>query len=209
MRALSRVSVLLVAPVLLTGALGSLAQAGGLAVFAPMAAKYTIGGFSYVPPNGDGWRQVTSSADTFRIVYAERLGDDSLNTRVDVVAEAFNIPDPTLVTDVVSLAQKSQAQQAAERGKSLIAFSRVAPVTEASGVYSYSFRTQIGDTELQEIFFVVLANDKSEYFVAKVTTKEAEYTQAPYFAPLKASLANLKHTHASAEPSTPAPDKDD
>lgn len=207
MKVFSRLLSLIVASVVVVGFSGyAVVHAAQLTVFAPMAAEYTIGGFSYTPPAGDGWRQVTSSTDTFHLVYAESIGEDAINTRVDVVAKAFKIPDPALVTDVVSLAQKSQAQQASERGDKLIAFSRVAPVPGAESVHSYAFRTQVGDQELQEIFFVVLADDKSEYFVAKVTTQEADYTKAPYFAPLQTSLASLKHAGPSK---APVPEKTD
>jgi len=177
-----------------------------LAVFAPMASSYRIGGFTFTPPSGDGWRQVTSSTDTFRIVYAEKLGESAINTRVEVVAQALPIPDPALVTDVVALAQESQKQQAAERGERLVAFSRVAPLPGTEGMQSYSLVTQLGEQELHEIFFVSLASDKSEYFVAKVATQEADYVKAPYFDPLRESMASLKYVAAPAQPTAPVPE---
>jgi hypothetical protein len=37
----------------------------------------------------------------------------------------------------------------------------------------------------------MLAPDKSEYFVAKLTTKEPQFREAPFYAPLMLSLSTL------------------
>ena len=165
----------------------------------PVQPSYTIGGFSFSPPASDGWRQLTQDREAFRLVYAEDLGEGRINTRMEVTARAFAIPDPDLVSDAATLAQTSQTQQASDRGEGLIAFSRVAQLAGAKHVHWFTLVSKVGDKDLQEAFFVALAPDKSEYFVAKLATTETDYAESPYFKPFVESLSSLGHSADEAK----------
>jgi hypothetical protein len=192
--------------------LSATAFAQGVSVYAPVQPLYKLGDFDYRAPTADGWRQVTSSASGFVLVYAEEVPPDQINTRIQVEAEAFAVPDPKAIQDLMWLTEQGQAQQVKERGDKLIAFSKIAPVSTNDKVLSYALVTRIGEEDLQESFFVTLAPDKTSYLVAKLTTKEPDYRQQIYFGQFEASLASLLHNPPSASggsekpAATPPPD---
>jgi len=176
------------------------AVAQGVSVYGPIQPLYKIGDFNYRAPDKDGWRQVTSSESSFVLVYAEHAPPDQINTRIQVEAEAFTVPDPSIVRDLIWLAEQGQAQQVKERGDKLIAFSKIVPVASNDKVLSYALVTRIGTEDLQEVFYVTLAPDKSSYLVAKMTTKEPDYREQIYFGQLEESLASLVHNSSSSGP---------
>ena len=186
-------------------ALCGTAAAQGLSMYAPLAPKYQIGDFEYQAPKVDGWRQVTSGEVSFILVYAEMIEGDKINTRAQVNAEAFAIPEnAALGHDTLWLTEQGQAQQVKERGDSLVAFSKIAPVKANADVLSYSLVTKQGDIELFETFYVMLAPNKSSYIVAKVTTKDTDFRTQPYFGQLEESLASLRHAPRAKDSSSPA-----
>lgn len=177
--------------------LGATAFAQSVSIYGTVQPLYKIGGFDYRAPTVDGWRQVTSSESGFVLVYAEHVPPDQINTRVQVEAESFAVPDPTVVRDLLWLTEQGQAQQVKERGEKLIAFSKIVPVGANDKVLSYALVTRIGQEDLHEIFYVTLAPNKTSYLVAKMTTKEPDYRQQIYFGQFEASLASLAHNASS------------
>ena len=164
-------------------------------VLAPMQPTYRIGGFNYSAPGADGFRQVAAASSGFRIVYAVQHPDERIETLADIVAEAFAISDAErqFVGDVATLAEVSERQQVAEREGRVKAFSRVAPVETASDVYSFTIVTKLDERDLFEVFFLGLARDKSEYFIAKMSTTETDHAESDYFGAFVSSLASLRH----------------
>lgn len=180
------------------------AQAQGVSVYGPIQPLYKLGDFDYRAPTVDGWRQVTSSPNGFVLVYAEHVPPEQINTRVQVEAEAFSIPDPNVVRDLLWLTEQGQAQQVKERGDKLVAFSKIAPVAASDKVLSYALVTRVGQEDLQEVFYVTLAPDKTSYLVAKLTTKEPDYREQVYFGQFEASLESLVHNPPSSGSDKPA-----
>jgi hypothetical protein len=177
------------------------AQSQVLSVLAPIQPFYKLGDFEYRAPTVDGWRQVTSAENSFVLVYAETVPPDQVNTRIQVDAEAFVVPDPAIIRDLMWLTEQSQAQQVKERGDNLVAFSKIAPVASSDKVMTYALVTRAGNEDVHEIFYVTLAPDKTSYLVAKMTTKEQDYRQQVYFGEFEASLASLTHNPpARSEP---------
>ncbi|HET9061821.1 MAG TPA: hypothetical protein VFO62_00900 [Candidatus Binatia bacterium] len=185
--------------------LGATALAQGVSIYAPVQPLYKIGAFDYRAPTVDGWRQVTSSESGFVLVYAEHVPPDQINTRLQVEAESFAVPDPKMVPGLVWLTEQGQAQQVKERGEKLVAFSKIAPIGANDKVLSYALVTRIGEEELHEIFYVTLAPDKTSYLVAKMTTKEPDYRQQVYLSQFEASLASLVHNPSSPSGSEKGP----
>jgi hypothetical protein len=185
--------------------LGATAVAQGVSIYAPVQPLYKIGDFDYRAPTVDGWRQVTSSERGFVLVYAEHLPPDQVNTRIQVEAESFAVPDPKMVPDLLWLTEQGQAQQVKERGEKLVAFSKIVPIGASDKVLTYALVTRIGEEDLHEVFYVTLAPDKTSYLVAKMTTKEPDYRQQVYFSQFEASLASLAHKASSPSGSEKGP----
>jgi hypothetical protein len=179
-------------------------RAQEITLLAPMAEEYQLGGFRYLPPPGDGWRQVGTSSDAFRIVYAEQLDEQRINTRLEVVAQTFEIPDPDMVSDALTLTRISQAQQVKERGDTLVAFSGIEKVGESPPVYLFTLVTKVMDSDVFETFAVSLAPDKSAYLVVKLSTREKEFKEAPYYQPFLASLDTLEFPSAASDGDEPS-----
>ena len=175
----------------------AVAVAEGVSIYAPVQPQYKLGDFDYRAPSADGWRQVTSAPDSFVLVYAESVTAEQVNTRVQVEAQAFAVPDPKIVQDVMWLTEQGQSQQVKERGDQLVAFSKIAAVASNEKVMSYSLVTHIGDQDMYEIFYTIVAPDKTSYLVAKLTTKEPDHREQIYFSQFEASLASLAHNPAS------------
>ncbi|RMF22169.1 MAG: hypothetical protein D6760_08010, partial [Deltaproteobacteria bacterium] len=45
-------------------------SAAQMVMMAPIEAHYRVGGFDYLPPAGEGWRQVGSAPNEVHLVYA-------------------------------------------------------------------------------------------------------------------------------------------
>lgn len=172
----------------------------------PLASSYRLGNFQYVPPAGDGWRQLESGERFVRLVYAEDLQDGQINTRVEFAAESYDIPDPSLVTNGVALTFTSMEQRRKEREAALVAFSNVAPVAGTDGLYSYSLVSKMLGEDYVEVFYVMLAPDKSSYFAGKLATKDVKYDEAPYWAAFAASLGSIAYL-GGEKPGADQPDQ--
>lgn len=196
--------------ILIVVTMAATAIAQNMAIYAPVLPLYQIGDFQYRPPMVDGWRQITSTASTLALVYAETVASDQINTRMQVDAEAFAVPDPAMIQDLLWLTEQGQAQQVKERGDTLVAFSKITPVESNKDVQSYALVTRVGSEDFHEIFYVALAPDKTSYLVAKMTTKEPDHRQQIYFKQFEESLASLVHKRTDssgsdkAAPSAPA-----
>ncbi|RMD85881.1 MAG: hypothetical protein D6815_00985 [Candidatus Dadabacteria bacterium] len=165
----------------------------GVAMLMPLAEQYEIGRFVYRPPATDGWRAVGQAPDELHLVYAEMLDQSDIAMRVDVVIHAFDVEDPSVVPDPPILARLSHQQQAAKRKGSLVALSNVEPVPGAENMYAFTLVSRGPKGDYFERFYVALAPDRTQYVVAKVTTDDPAYEQAPYWAPLVESMAGLKY----------------
>jgi len=185
-------------------AVSTTAAAQGVSVYAPVLPQYELGDFRYKAPSQDGWRQVTSSENSFILVYAEQVPPDQINTRVQVDAEAFAVPDPAVIQNLLWLTEQGQAQQVKERGDNLVAFSKITPVASNANVLSYALVTRAGSEDLHEVFYVMLAPDKTSYLVAKLTTKEPDHRQQVYFTQFEESLASLAYKSSPSSDSEKA-----
>ena len=167
-------------------------SAQGMFVLNPMPASYDLGGFSMSAPPVDNWRETQSSATSFQAVYAERVSDVDINQRCHFIAESHKVDDPNYQGDSASAATAAWTQHTELRGEALVAFTRVQVLEEAPDIFTFTLVVKVGEENIQESFFIMLAPDSSEYFVAKLTTKELEFREAPFYAPLMLSLATLR-----------------
>ena len=202
MKRFGAVTVLAVAVVSARGA-----AAQGMAMLAPLLPEYRLGQVEYAPPRGDGWRQLELGPQLLRLVYAEDPGAGQINLRAEFVVESHAIPDPSLVADGRDLAERSYQQRLEERQKSgvLVAQSQIALVGERNDLYMYSLISKISGVDHAEVFYVLLAPDKSRYVAAKLATKDTAYDQAPYYPALFDSLKSLRVAAAQPAAITPAP----
>jgi hypothetical protein len=181
------------------------AAAQGVTMLAPLLPAYQLGQVEYTPPKGDGWRQLELGPQLLRLVYAEDPGEGQISLRAEFVVETHPIPDPSLVADGRNLAERSYGQRLEERRKSgvLVAQSEIGLVGERDDLYTYSLISKISGVDHAEVFYVLLAPDKSSYLAAKLATKDTAYDQAPYYPALFDSLKSLRV--ATAQPATVAP----
>jgi len=166
-------------------------SAQGMIVLNPMPPSYDLGGFSLSSPPVDNWRETQSSATSFQAVYAERVSDVDINQRCHFLAESHKVDEPDYQGDSASAATAAWTQHTELRGEALVAFTRVQVLAEAPEIFTFSLVVKVGEENVQETFFIMLAPDKSEYFVAKLTTKEPQFREAPFYAPLLLSLSTL------------------
>ncbi len=182
---------------------GGTAQAQGLTQLDPVAPKYTLGSWAYEAPQFDGWRQLASSTRTLDLVYAERVDDERINTRIAVTLGAFDIPEEARPTaDPALLAELSRRQQIKAREGQDLLFSAVEPVPGDNGLQTFSLVTRDGEgnNALHESFYVALAADRSEYLVVQMATQEMDFAGQGYFQQFFASLASLRSSIAQAAP---------
>jgi hypothetical protein len=183
----------------------SSAFAQEVSILNPMAASYKLSGFTYVPPKGDGWREIGYALDSLRLVYAEQLGEGQINTRVDFTAQAFPIDQPAAAPDGAQLAQLSLQQRLTEKGDTLVAMSKVAPVEGKVPIHEYTLIVKISGEDHAEHYFVALAPDKTQYLAAKMITKDTNFREQPFFAPMLESIRSLTFESAGASSSAPTP----
>jgi len=155
-------------------------------------AHYTLGAFGYDPPLLEGWRAVGGGPTSLNLVYAERINDEQINSRLHVQVETFPIPDPKMVTDGASLADLGRRQQIKARGDAVVAFSDVTRVPGKNEIYQYEIVSKVGEAKLHEVFFTTLAPDRSAYAVAMAATQEEDYASQPYWSQFYGSLASFK-----------------
>ena len=173
-------------------------------MLAPLAAHYRIGRFDYVPPAGDGWRQVGLAPDEVHLVYAELPDAENVEFRLDLVIHAFDVEDPAAVPDAAALARISHQQQAAKRKGSLVAMSDVFSVAGGDQLYAFTLVSRSPKGDYFERFYVGLAPDRSQYVVAKATTGDPSYEQAPFWRPLQESIVTLRYRREADEQGAPA-----
>jgi hypothetical protein len=172
-------------------------------VYAPIQPEYRLGSFQYTAPQVDGWRQIANESDVLRLVYVEQLGPETFNTRVDVVAEAFEIPDPELVPSGLALAQSGQQQQMEARGEAIAGYTRLEALPSAVEAYAYTISLKLTEEQKRyETFVVAIAPDKTEYLVVKITVDEDEYTKQQFFLDIYESMKTIQHP-GKAAPAAP------
>ncbi len=180
------------------------AAAQGVAMLSPLLPEYRLAGFSYTPPKGDGWRQLELGAELVRLVYAEDPGSGQINLRAEFVVEAHSIPEPALVADGRGLAERSYQQRSEERRVSgtLVAQSQIALVGDRTDLYTYTLISKPAGVDHAEVFYVLLAPDKTRYLAAKLSTNDTAYNEAPYYPAFFDSLGSLRFLPAApaAEP---------
>jgi hypothetical protein len=64
-------------------------------------------------------------------------------------------------------------------------------------LYEYTLVVKLDEKERFINYFVALSPDKTQYFAAKLETEDNNFRDAPYYAPLHASMETL--TFAAAE----------
>jgi len=178
--------------VAVAAAMPLVAVAQGMVVLNPMPSSYDLGGFTLSAPPIDNWREIQSSPTSLQAVYAERASDVDIKHRCHLLAESHPVDEPDYQGDTSSTAAAAWTQHTRLRGDALVAYTRVQPLEEAPHVYSFSLVVKVNGEDIQETFFVMLAPDKSEYFVAKLTTKEAQFREAPFYSPLTLALSTLR-----------------
>ncbi|RMF21429.1 MAG: hypothetical protein D6760_09445, partial [Deltaproteobacteria bacterium] len=174
-------------------------SAAQMIMMAPIEAHYRVGGFDYLPPAGEGWRQVGSAPNEVHLVYAEVPEAEKVDFRLDLVIHAFDVEDPAAVPDAASLARISHQQQAAKRKGALVALSDVVPVAGGQQLYTFTLVTRAPEGDVFESFYVGLAPDRSQYVVAKATTDDPAYEHAPFWQPLQESIVTLRYRKDSGE----------
>jgi len=166
----------------------------------PLVRTYSLLGFSFQSPKGDGWREVGSAPDAVQLVYAEQLTPDTINTRLAFEGHAFVILDQSKAPDAATLAQLSMSQrlrEAKDAGQELVAMSKIAPVQADVPVFEYTIVLKLDQKDRFLNYFVAMAPDKTQYFAAKLETEDLNFRDQPYYAPLRESIGTLKFTPAA------------
>ena len=185
------------------------ASAQGISTLTQMPAQYSLEGFEYVPPQGEGWREITSSPSDLHIVYAERVDENAINTRLEFRAHASKVPDGATAPEPFALTMASFQQRKGERGDAVVASSNIEVLADTAGVYTYTLVTRLGDKDVFEVFYVLVAPDRTSYLAAKMLTQDTDYDSQPYFAPFLASLKTWKPPAAAQDASPSNPQADD
>jgi hypothetical protein len=189
------------------------AAAQGFSVLNPLAPSYTLLGFVYEPPKGEGWREVGKGADMVHLIYAEQLAEGQINTRGDFTAQSFpvSLPEKVQLPDGFTLTRLSQAQRLKEKkdeNVELVALSEPAQLGD-SLVYEYTLVLKIANEDVLEHYFVALAPDKSEYVAAKIVSKDKDLRDQPYFKAVQDSMKLLKFGSAPSTDSARAAPTDE
>lgn len=181
----------------------------------PPSAEYALGGFSYMPPKEDGWRQISRLPNGVSLIYAEQKAPDSIDTRFGVTLEAHDIPPGTKIENPAALAQLSRNQMAEARKTDLVAASPVEAVPSVPNLYTYRLLVHSpikGDSDAYEVYYVMTGADNAQYLVVQCITKTQEYGNELYFNQFYASLASLKYAPTgktvTGEPIAPAEPSD-
>ncbi len=179
------------------------AMAQGTSVLHSVAETYEISKFHYNAPQFDGWRQI-DSGDALLLVYAEQVDDVAIRTRCSVVMRAYEIEDPREVKDAEWLAQISRIQQLETRAEHVVSDTPVERVSADSGLYRFKIVSKEDSTPdgRHELFYVVLAPDKSEYVVVHFVSEESGFDGELYFQQFYGSLASLEFAGPKASEET-------
>ena len=201
--------VLSLALLVLSPFYASLASAQEFSVYSPVQSEYRVGSFRLQPPSGDGWRQVANDATVLRFVYAEVLDSGAIHTRADIVAEAFPIPSPDLVSNALRLTLNGQKQQMEQHGDALLGYTRVEKVDAKIETHGYTLKLRLTELEQRyESYFVTLAPDKSEYLVVKFIADEEDYAKQPFFKQFVASFAKMSYPEVAGNAAAESDDVD-
>ncbi len=183
------------------------------------AAEYTLGRFKYKAPQTDGWRQMANIQTSLSLVYALQPEPDKIDTVFGVVMEAHDIPPEATVEGAAALAAASANQMAEARKDALVARS---PIEAVPGIeHTYTYRLLVhspveGQPDGYEIYYVMMAPDKSQYLVIQCIAKNQDYGNQLYFTEFFGSLASLRYEAAgaatkpdAAKPAAEAPKADE
>lgn len=160
------------------------------------AAEYTLGRFKYNPPQVDGWRQVANLQSSMSLVYAEQKSEDTIDTRFGVAIEVHDIPSTVQVENAAALADLSRRQMSEARKADLVGLSPIAPVASVENLYMYRMLVHSpikGDPDAYEVYYIMMAPDKTQYLVIQCITKTQDYENELYFNQFFGSLASLKY----------------
>ncbi|MFN2427750.1 MAG: hypothetical protein ABR587_15040, partial [Candidatus Binatia bacterium] len=182
---------------LMVGALAIPAAAQDMMQLTVPAPEYTLGRFKYEAPKTDGWRQLANYQQGLSLVYAEQKDEDTIETRFGVAFEVHEIPENIQVESASGLADLSRRQMAETRKSDLVALSGIEAVPSIENMYTYRLlvRSPVPDMpEAYEVYYVVMAPDKSQYIVIQCITKSQTYADEIYFTQFYGSLTTLKYT---------------
>ncbi len=193
----ARALVLCTAAIVLAAATSSgSALAEDMAQLDPLAKSYTLGRFHYEGPDADGWRQVANATDSLQLVYAEQLEENKINNRCYIVMEVHDLPAEAGSPAASDLAERGRRQRTEGVKEQLAALSPIAAVPGVDNTYTYRFLLH-GPPELgadyYEVYYVMLAADKSQYVIMQVNTRDLDYENQLYFQQFYATLAKLKY----------------
>jgi hypothetical protein len=208
-------------PHALCGALSALALAA-FGVIAPVTARpasaqdmmkltvpaeeYTLGRFKYKAPKADGWRQMANVQQSLSLIYATQPAPDQIDTIFGVAMEAHDIPPNVEIPEAAALAETSRKQMAEARKADVKGMSVIEAVPSIENMYTYRFLVKSpveGQPDGYEIYYVMMAPDKSQYLVAQCIAKEQNYGDQIYFNQFYGSLATLRYAGSSAPAGTP------
>jgi hypothetical protein len=169
------------------------------------APEYTLGRFKYQAPRTDGWRQMANVRQSLSLVYATQPAPDKIDTLFGVAMEAHDIPPNVQVPEAAALAETSRKQMAEARKADVKGMSVIEAVPSIENMYTYRFLVKSpieGQPDGYEVYYVLMAPDKSQYLVAQCIAKEQNYGDQIYFNEFYGSLATLRYV----PPGTPTGD---
>ena len=107
----TRMSIAVVAALLVW----PLCSAAQVTMLKPIQPIYQLLGFVYKAPPGDGWRELEATTNLVRVTYAEDHGDGTIVMKMELTAEAHEVPANAGAVNVRSLALASFQQRRKER----------------------------------------------------------------------------------------------
>lgn len=195
-------------------ALAASAFAQGMMQLVAIAPEYKLGHFRYEAPRVDGWRQDANAVGALSLIYAEQGQEGAINIRFGLVAESAAIPPDAGVKDAATLAETSRRQMEAQRKPDILEVFPPEPVPSVENLYHYRFRVRTPSPEnptAYELYYVLMAPDRSEYVVMQGITRTEQYKDELYYMQFYGSLASLKWQagdaatpSGSAAPAAPA-----
>jgi hypothetical protein len=167
----------------------------------PVKKEYTLGRFRYQPPQTDGWRQIANMTNALQMVYAEKKGEDKIETKFGVALESHDIPPNVQVPNAASLAELSRKQISEQRKDDLIEAFPIQPVPSIENLYTYRLFVHppiaeeggVKNPDAYEVYYVMTAPDKTQYMVIQCITKVPQYENELYFTEFYASLTSLRY----------------
>jgi hypothetical protein len=130
-------------------------------------------------------------------VYAEQVREGTIETRFGYTMEAHEIPAGVTVADAAALAETSRKQMSEARKADLVAISPIEAVPSIENMYTYRLLVHSpveGMPDAYEVYYVLMAPDKTQYLVIQCITKSPDYGDQIYFTQFYGSLVSLKYS---------------